>query len=70
MQASDLRRLLEMYASWQRKIFPHVSFDDFIDELEGLGKSWQLKVFLMPTSWLSLAQYHACFALLPDMICC
>lgn len=46
MQASDLRKLLEMYAGWQEKILPHVSFDDFIDEMESMGKSYVLKVEL------------------------
>lgn len=44
MQASDLQKLLEMYAGWQKRIFPHVSFDDFIGELESMGKSYVLKV--------------------------
>ncbi|KAK9813465.1 hypothetical protein WJX73_000444 [Symbiochloris irregularis] len=43
-EASDLQKLLEMYAGWQKRIFPHVSFDDFIDEMESLGKSYVLKV--------------------------
>ena len=35
----DLRRLLQMYARWQRRLFPHCGFDDFIDRVEKLGAS-------------------------------
>jgi hypothetical protein len=36
-QVRDLRRLLEMYQRWQRRLFPHCSFQDFQEKLEKLG---------------------------------
>ena len=38
-EASDLRRLLELYKRWQDRIFPHCSFDNFIASMEKLGST-------------------------------
>lgn len=42
-EASDLRRLLEMYKRWQDRIFPHGSFDNFIYQLEKIGATNMMK---------------------------
>lgn len=39
-----MQRLLELYARWQQRIFPHCKFDDFIVKLEKLGSSAIVKV--------------------------
>ncbi len=44
MQASDLERLLSMYARWQQRIFNHGTFDIFLEALEKIGSTNQLKV--------------------------
>ena len=44
MQASDLERLLSMYARWQQRIFNHGTFDTFLEALEKIGSTHQLKV--------------------------
>ena len=44
MQASDLERLLSMYARWQQRIFDHSTFDVFLETLEKIGSTHQLKV--------------------------
>lgn len=43
-EAGDLRRLLELYGRWQRRLFPHCEFDDFVERLEKLSSSSTLKV--------------------------
>ncbi len=43
-QVGDLQRLLEMYQRWQRSIFPHCEFDDFVVKLEKLSGTYVLKV--------------------------
>ncbi|BDA44913.1 probable chromosome segregation in meiosis protein 3 at N-terminal half [Coccomyxa sp. Obi] len=45
-EVSDLRRLLEMYKSWQRKYFPLHDFDEAIHQIADLGRSHRLKVEL------------------------
>ncbi|CAL8469344.1 g8885 [Coccomyxa elongata] len=45
-EVSDLRRLLEMYRSWQRKYFPRHDFDEAIHQIADLGRSHRLKVEL------------------------
>ncbi|KAL4423420.1 hypothetical protein ABPG77_009998 [Micractinium sp. CCAP 211/92] len=42
-EASDLRRLLEMYKRWQDRIFPHGEFDAFIGSLERISGTNVLK---------------------------
>ncbi|KAL4443311.1 hypothetical protein ABPG75_011048 [Micractinium tetrahymenae] len=42
-EASDLRRLLEMYKRWQDRIFPHGEFDAFICTLERISGTNVLK---------------------------
>ncbi|GAB4818628.1 hypothetical protein N2152v2_005674 [Parachlorella kessleri] len=42
-EASDLRRLLEMYKRWQERIFPSTTFDDFIMRLERLSGTAKLR---------------------------
>ena len=74
MQASDLRRLLELYAGWQRRLLPHTTFDEFIDEMEKLGKSWVLKV-INEQSTARLGQFilhDALMCVLPSrtLLCC
>lgn len=43
LQISDLQRLLEMYARWQQRVYPHKSFDDFIVSLEKLSGTFTIK---------------------------
>ena len=51
MQASDLERLLSMYARWQQRIFNHGTFDTFLEVLEKIGSTHQLKVpYALPRS--------------------
>lgn len=38
-EATDLRRLLEMYKRWQDRVFPHGSFDNFISTVEKMSSS-------------------------------
>jgi len=38
-QASDLKRLLDLYRGWHRRLFPDVPFEVFIEKLEGLGST-------------------------------
>ena len=44
LQAGDLKRLLELYVSWQQRILPFSTFDAFLEALEKLGSSYVLKV--------------------------
>eukprot|EP00798_Chlamydomonas_sp_ICE-L_P010460 gene10460-8417_t len=43
---SDLQRLLEMYSRWQKRVFPHSQYDDFISKLEKLSGSNIMKMEL------------------------
>lgn len=43
-QAGDLKRLLDMYVSWQQRVLPFSTFDAFVEALEKLGSSYVLKV--------------------------
>ncbi len=43
-QASDLRRLLEMYWRWQLRFFPQHGFDEAIGSIAELGRSHRIKV--------------------------
>ena len=47
MQAGDLGRLLQMYHTWQRGLFPHVPFDNFLLELEKIGATHTMKASLI-----------------------
>ena len=42
-EASDLRRLLEMYKRWQDRLFPHCEFDTFIAKVGELSHTSRLK---------------------------
>jgi hypothetical protein len=57
-EASDLRRLLEMYKRWQERIFPSLPFDEFIDRVEDLGrtKMVQLELQEMRTDMLQIVK--------------
>ena len=43
-QASDLRRLLEMYKRWQQRFFPQHGFDEALDNIAQLGRSSRIRV--------------------------
>lgn len=45
-EASDLRRLLDMYEGWHRQVAPAVQYDAFVESLEKLGQTHVLKVEL------------------------
>lgn len=45
-KAGDLRRLLEMYERWQHDLFPYLGFDNFLAEVEKIGKTAFVKVYL------------------------
>jgi hypothetical protein len=61
IQISDLQRLLEMFARWQQRIFPHCEFDDFVGRLEKLSSSYILKASAL--AWLlGVLHIHAHFS--------
>ena len=43
LQAGDLGRILQMYHTWQRGLFPHIPFDTFLLELEKIGATHTMK---------------------------
>ncbi|KAK9845880.1 hypothetical protein WJX81_004997 [Elliptochloris bilobata] len=45
-EASDLRRLLEMYRRWQQRFFPQHGFDEVLDSVAQLGRSHRTRVEL------------------------
>lgn len=47
LQAGDLKRLLELYVSWQQRVLPFSTFDAFLEALEKLGSSYVLKVIVI-----------------------
>lgn len=40
----DLRRLIEMYQRWQLRVFPGITFDEYIAKLEAMSSSMVLRV--------------------------
>jgi len=46
-EARDLRRLLELYERWQRRIFPYCDFAGFVDRLERLSGTMVMRVELL-----------------------
>jgi hypothetical protein len=43
-QVSDLRRLLALYAQWQKQFYPYCDFDTFVTKLEKAGRKRAIKV--------------------------
>ena len=59
----DLRRILEGYVHWQKRIFPSLSFVEFIEKVEKLGSKRSVQVGGWMDGWMSgwlAACMHAC----------
>ena len=46
VQIGDLKRFLQMYEVWQRRVFPHVSHEEFVEKVEGLGSKGAVQLAL------------------------
>ena len=52
-QVGDLRRILEGYVHWQKRIFPSLSFVEFIEKVEKLGSKRSVQVGDWVGGWAS-----------------
>ena len=58
LQGSDLKRLLEMYRDWQKRLLPGMDLDDFIAAAEKLGNTNMMKVINGPAFSLQTMSIH------------
>ena len=45
-EATDLKRLLDLYRGWHRRLFPDVPFEVFVEKCEALGAKRPLQSYL------------------------
>jgi len=57
LQAEDLKLLMSRLEHWAHRLFPKMSFDDFIERLEKLGSKKEIMASL-------ISVFPVCFSLL------